>query len=390
MNLVLVYSIIEPLRYFTDQLKASAESRGIGYYTADCKDAATYTSEEFYSFLKRPDTFMLTFNGALVNQCDGNGENVWKKNGVPVISFVNDHPRNYDSFLHEPACEIHVVSLDKNHMDFIKRFYPGISGMVFCANGGTEEPGHKPYDERSIDVIYMGSCQTKLQMFPRIPGLPQEGAELFRYGIGLLARDPGETAENAVYSYLDKAGIKLDENNMYKLMVEINASAYIENYVRRYFKLSCMKALDNAGIHVDIYGGDSWLDDEIVFTENIVIHDRIPNRDLNKILGDAKISLCFMPWYKRGSSEKVMDSMLNGAVCVSDRSEYLDGNYRDGDNIVYFELNAPDKLAASVAELLADPRKAAAIAGKGYKTALEHDTWDHRFDLLLDYVGKLI
>ncbi len=389
-NVVLVYSKIEPLRYFSDQLEKAVEDRGIAYYIVDSEDESTYTSEEFYSFIRRSEVFALTFNGAMVDLRDGEGNNIWKKYDVRLLCFVNDHPRNYDLFLRDPQCDIHVVSLDRNHMDFIRRFYPDVKSVTFCPNGGTAESGNKPYNERSIDVIYLGSCQDKIEMFRMIPGLPKNGMELYQYGISYLIQNPGKTAESAVYAYLEDAGITLDTDNLYKLLVDINASAYIENYIRRYYKLSCMKALDDAGIHVEIYGGKSWLDDEIVFSENIMIRDRIPNKELNIILGNAKISLCFMPWYKRGCSEKTLDSMLNGAVCVSDRSEYLDINYRDGENIVFFDLNNPAQLAADIKWLLDNPHSAERIAQKGLETARKYDTWDERFELLLKKFPEIL
>ena len=84
-----------------------------------------------------------------------------------------------------------------------------------------------------------------------------------------------------------------------------------------------------------------------------------------------------------------MDTLLNGTVCVSDRSEYLDINYHDGENIVYFDLNNPEQLAEDISWLLAHPKEASKIARKGYETALKYDTWDERFDIVLDMIGNL-
>ena len=126
-----------------------------------------------------------------------------------------------------------------------------------------------------------------------------------------------------------------------------------------------MKALDDAGIKVDIYGDHgSWSDREIVFSDRITVHPRIPNKEVNRLVGNSKISLSFLPWYKRGTSEKPIDSMLNGAVCVCDHSDYLENNYIDGQNIVYFDLNNPDQLAAD-------------------------DTWENRFQILIDTIKSL-
>ena len=108
------------------------------------------------------------------------------------------------------------------------------------------------------------------------------------------------------------------------------------------------------------------------------------------MIGNAKISLCFIPWYKNGCSEKNFDSMLNGCLVVTDRSGYLTENYRDGDNIIYFDLNNPEQMAADVKWLLDNIPQAEAIAERGFETAKEYDTWECRFEKVLNVMLSVI
>ncbi len=159
--------------------------------------------------------------------------------------------------------------------------------------------------------------------------------------------------------------------------------------IRRYFKLEGIKTLDNEGVHVDVFG-DGWEDDDYQFSENITFHGRIKVEELMSIIGRAKISLCFIPWFKKGCSEKNFDSMLNGALCVTDRSEYLEKNYRDGYNVVYFDLNDPAQMAADIKWLLQNPDEAEIIARRGYNTAKENNTWECRFEVILQKMKEII
>ncbi len=151
-----------------------------------------------------------------------------------------------------------------------------------------------------------------------------------------------------------------------------------------------MHALDRAGIHVEIYGGDSWIDGDEPYSDNIHINPWISSEELNSIICKAKISLCFIPWYKRGCSEKNFDSMLNGTLCVSDRSEYLEEHYRDGENIVLFDIQNPNQMASDVKWLLDNPKVAEKIARKGYEIALKYDTWEKRFQFLVDEIIPVV
>ena len=78
--------------------------------------------------------------------------------------------------------------------------------------------------------------------------------------------------------------------------------------------------------------------------------------------------------------------MLNGALCVSDHSEYLDDHYKDGENIIYFDLNNPKQMALDVKWLLEHPDAAQMIATRGYKTAKTYDQWENRFEHVLEVI----
>ena len=82
--------------------------------------------------------------------------------------------------------------------------------------------------------------------------------------------------------------------------------------------------------------------------------------------------------------------MLNGALCVSDKSEYLSEHYRDGDNIVFFDLDNPDQMANDVKWLLDNPDKAEVIARRGYETASKYDTWDNRFQYFIHVLVRQV
>ncbi|MCR5634426.1 MAG: glycosyltransferase, partial [Lachnospiraceae bacterium] len=131
-------------------------------------------------------------------------------------------------------------------------------------------------------------------------------------------------------------------------------------------------------------------DDEIVLSDNIVLHDRISCTDIMDKIRQAKISLCFTPWFKNGCSEKNFDSMLNGALCVTDKGKYLENHYIDGYNIIFFDLSNPTQMAADIKWLLDNPDQASIIAQRGYETASMYDTWENRFDFVYETMLSVV
>ena len=187
--------------------------------------------------------------------------------------------------------------------------------------------------------------------------------------------------------YLDAAGIKADDSMLYSLFIKDKVSRQIEDIVRREYKLLIMHALDDAGIKVDIYG-DGWTDDEKPFTDNIRIHNRVSPLECHKLIGNAKIDLSIMPWFKRGSSEKPFAGMLNGAVCVSDSSTYLKNNYIDGTDIMLFNLDQIEKAAYDIQWLLNNPDEAEIIAKNGYYHAIDTDSTDARIKQIVEMISR--
>lgn len=378
---------LKTLNFFVDQLIRNAERNQINYLVADTKKPESYSESRLISFLNKDleiPTVMVTMNQIGINYRISENDNFWKKNNVKVYDFVQDHPRNYDDVLLKPPCDIYVFSLDFGHIDFIHRFYPDIKNVYFVPNGGTEIIGSKPFEARETDVIYMGGCQQRIQSYPPIHGLPNNGAVLYKEVVECLISTPTHTTEQAMEEYFSNHNYSISENDL--LTLHLSVDPYIENDVRRYFKLLGIQALDRAGVQVDIYGGNSWYDPDFSFSDNIRIHSRVTVEQIIKKLHNSKISLCFIPWFKRGCSEKNFDSMLNGALCVSDRSEYLDLHYKDGQNIVFFDLKNLDQMAADVKWLLEHLDVAEQIAKKGYDTAKEFDTWDIRSDIIFNII----
>ena len=96
-----------------------------------------------------------------------------------------------------------------------------------------------------------------------------------------------------------------------------------------------------------------------------------------------------MPWFKDGAHDRVFNSILNGALCVSDPSEYLCGELKEGEGVCYYDLSHLEKLPEKVKELLQNETMMQDIVAKGKKKVLEHHTWKQRAEWLETQIGKL-
>ncbi len=385
-NVIVFLGMLVGPTYYIERFIDYMKRNNIEYYVVNTNITETFDNRLFDEFSSRPGTVMFTFNGigVLLNDTDGN--NYWKKHKIPVFDFIVDHPRNFSDLMIEPPCDLHVFTLDRNHEEYIRRYYPKIN-VFFSPNGGTDIRKSINYYDRDIEVLYMGSCGLKVTQFPCIDYFEDKGADFYRRVIDYMFTDSDLSTEDAIERYFVANDENIDDE--FLSLLNIKCAGYIELYVRRQFKLRGIKALDVLNVHVDIWGED-WEDEDYPFSSNINIHNRVNCEEIMEKITRSKISLCFIPWFKKGCSEKNFDSMLNGALCVTDKSEYLNEHYVDGYNIVFFDLNNPDQMAADVKWLLDNPREAEIIAKRGYETAKRYDTWDCRFERVVEIMHRYL
>ena len=74
--------------------------------------------------------------------------------------------------------------------------------------------------------------------------------------------------------------------------------------------------------------------------------------------------------------------MLNGALCLTDSSVYLDEILQDKENCKIYSAAHLEELPDMVYGLLADPDKLQEIIDNGYEMAKAAHTWEHRAAVL--------
>ena len=99
---------------------------------------------------------------------------------------------------------------------------------------------------------------------------------------------------------------------------------------------------------------------------------------------DSKIVLNQLAWCKAGSSERIYEAILQGAVALSDDSQYLLETFEDTVDIRYYSLQHLEELPAIVHSILSDETTTEALRKNAYQKACKQHTWLQRAAALLD------
>lgn len=145
-----------------------------------------------------------------------------------------------------------------------------------------------------------------------------------------------------------------------------------------------VQTLVDAGIKVCVFG-DKWNELECENKENLIDGDSLFSEECLEKVSRSRISLNVLPWFREGAHDRIFNTMLNGAVCLTDTNTYLDTMLVDGRNCVTYSLTELDKLPGKVKALLDNPGQMQAIADEAYSFARNH-TWAERMNVFSSWL----
>lgn len=409
-KVVLFTGDTETLAYFSRRL---AE-----YFSSLKKQVFLFDfEEELESFLKLSwfleprNTVVVTFN--FIGFCgedifiEKNGKLIWDNREIPCINIVVDHPFYYHKF--QPLLPKYYIqfSIDRDHQHYLERFFPEIISGGFLPLAGTEYVNLEreveenkavsangkqypqdygriwiPYKERSMDIIFTGNYTATENLKPHLKEVSEEYADFYFRIIADFLENPSLRMEEGIEKHLWEEVEGIDEQGIKACMPYM---IFIDLYVRFAFRAKAVQTLVDAGFRVDVFGG-GWEHLKCNCPKNLIIHGMLDSAQCLEQISNSKISLNVMPWFKDGAHDRVFNSMLNGAVCLTDTSRYLKELLKDGENVVFYELNNWDMLIKKAEYLLTNEDAAEKIACSGREYAKTFHTWKNRGKALDKYI----
>lgn len=375
---------IETQGYFSLQLAEAMELLGHKTFIYDLSRPWAST-EKFFRFFEEDNTALINFNfhGMSGEEyfLDENGTMMWEALRIPSYNIVVDHPMYYHHFLEKVPTNYYHISIDKNHEAYMRRFFPEIKNGPFLPLAGTKlypKKSNVPIIYRKYDVTMVGNYCRPGTFDKYITRIDDEYTAFYYGMIDDLLENPWKTVEEVAEAHLQSELGEVPEEEFKKAMA---ALTFIDLYVRYTFRGRAVQELADAGIPVYVFG-DGWELLECRHPENLKIMNNLDSEGCLKKLCQTKVSLNVMPWFKNGAHDRIFNSMLNGAVCLTDSSLYLDEILHDNADCSIYSLSQMEKLPEIAEKLLEDPDRMQKIADEGYKLAQGGHTWAHRAQVL--------
>ena len=387
-KIIFIKNAVETLGYFSEQIARELERNG--YETCFIDYERMYESMDvMLHFLDREETALVTFNfiglrGEAVFQTES-GRSIWQEENLPVLNILVDHPLYYHSCLKEAGERMRVFCVDREHVGYVRRFYPGVK-VEFLPLAGNEllflhgdgEP--VPYGRRTVDLVFTANYVSMEMLEEKVKALDDDYRIFYRRITEDLIADPAQSVDAVMERHIrNELGAVPEE----QLCAAMSGMIWIDLFVRSYFREKVVQTLADAGIIVRVFGAD-WEKIHCKKPQNVrTSGGKVNSAACVQAMRDARIALNVMPWFKDGAHDRVFTAMLQGTVALTDDSRYLREECRDGENICFYSLRALEQLPDQVVSLLEDPVRMAELAERGYRMAEKRHRWKNRAGLLM-------
>ncbi len=331
---------------------------------------------------------VFSFQALLFDYCPQDGKSAMFASfkDTKFFGHIMDHPIYHSTRVasnHE--INMYVGCMDKGHVDYIERYYPGVKNVMFIPHGGFTPNRMVPYKERTIEVFFPGSYKKPSAVIDKIDNLPEVYRNLSYKLIDEMKAHPLLALQDVLLQYLEEVNFAFSSEEFSQIMLAV---AVVDEYIHEDSRDYCIRGLLNNGIRLSVCGS-GWDELDINLKDKIqILNDG--GMDFTEVLecmGNSKMVLNHIPTLQQGMHERMFSSMLSGAISLTNDFPIIHEEFIDGENIILYNEETIFELSERIKELIANPDKAEEIANNGYKIAKNSHTWAKNAETILRITG---
>ncbi|MBU5477775.1 glycosyltransferase [Eubacterium sp. MSJ-13] len=290
-----------------------------------------------------------------------------------VLGWIVDPPYMHTDRVESVGKNMMIACVDGGDTEIVRKIYnkPAQTLHLF----GIEYDHSKPICDRKICVLVPGSYRCVVEECEKeICKLSKSLKILIKSVIDKMIENCNQTIADAMRSVYRDLGLDITNEQIHDFMDDFGW--VIDKYYRNFLREKCVLSMIKNGIKVSVcgMGWQKFKEKNKVYDNLEILGDDVSYYDVLKLMADSKIVLNISPFFTEGIHDRVSNAMLNGAICCTDRTEYLNENFRDREEILYYSWNRLDESIKRIKRILEDDCKLQNIADNAYKKAKQNLT----------------
>lgn len=295
---------------------------------------------------------------------------------TPFVGYIVDDPMFHSKRLMPTSDNYHLCCIDKNHINFIKKYYKNISNVHLLYHGGFNYKGDIiPLKEREIDVFISGTYCNKQDLINSITKNTDENMTFVYDIIDILEKQQFPSVPKVIEEIITKENLDLTIDEMKNLFEGLVTT--LDLYIRNYYRLVTIDALVESGVKVTVCGnGFSKYEGKNKDNITILSDTGIDIEETLKVMANSKIVLNTTATHT-GSHERVYTTMNCGAVCVTNEIPDMVDVFKDNEDYILYDLLEISDLPNKVINILNNLDYAQKIADNG-RMKSQNYKWENR------------
>lgn len=305
----------------------------------------------------------------------------YDKINIPLFSFLLDHPlyiRVVNNRPWDDGIRNHIMSaIDLRHTEFLKGRVSAPFVIPFIPHGATTPLGLDdlaPVAARDIDILFPGSF-----MNPDKIRAGWKNYGVFSKLFDSIANEAISDGSTPFHEIVDKEcsdfGIVLDkipdDRKFWSVVSEV------DKYVRYYVRDQVIRSLSGLNVHLC---GNGWEEFEDPFT----IRGSLDFMHVQRLMRESKIVVNVMSGFTYGAHERVLETMANRALAITDENEYIRAHFTDG--LFTYPKHDPKHVRSLIEHVLDGQADVQRVADNGYQMVSLSHTWKHRAQQVIDAI----
>jgi len=372
------------VNYFVKELELAFNEMGHAVITIDL--LTTNPNDIISFFLKNRVDLILSFNG--INFVD---KSIYEKLNIPLGIILVDHPFYHISRIKAYKGKTTFICMyDLEYLDCFEECIDNDIPISWLLHGGTEVQSES-YVEKEYDIIIPASIGNYNYFEQKLLEL-QEGIVK---EIALNLYERGKTDYNhTLYTYfkeeLNSMGISMQDlmNNEDYLTAFSYIYILVDKALRTRNRYRTVKKLLDEEFTIYHYG--NLQNDELTKYSNFISNGPLDYINLIKEIKKSKLLLNDEPYFQNGSHERLFTSMLNKTLVLSNINNYCNNQYKDGESIVFYDMNNLDTLVDKIHYYLENEDDRKCIEEKAYKITKRFNTWRNRAEEIINIYSNFI
>ena len=289
---------------------------------------------------------VIDFNSVAAYLDTDEGEWFFDTIDAPFYDYILDHPMYHNKQLKTPLKNYHVICLDYDHEEYVRKYYPHIKSVHTLPLFALPLEGRKDenWKNKTMEVLFTGTYMPANQIYQQINSFDTNLTDEMKEFAEILMENPALTQEQALLKMMGNAGSFQQSIN---IRDRLYAFFLTDVYVKAYYREKMLEAALKTGRKVTIYG-EQWNLYEHSNAKNLEICKMVPFAKTPEVMWRAKICLNIMPWFKAGIHDRVFTAMHQNAAVLTDTSRMLEEEFQKDKDILVYDLKHTEQISEQI------------------------------------------